>query len=92
MLNIESNGVPYHGWLVEVVSCQHQYSFRCYCSELGGFHDNGATYPSHQSALKAGYRFIDRETAISSLVAVLEELMRENKVSIEEYWNLANFC
>jgi hypothetical protein len=92
MLNLESNGIPYHGWLVEVVSFHHRYSFRCYCSELGGFHDDGSTYNDYCSALRAGRRFIDRETALSSLLNVLEELMRDRKISIEEYWNLANFC
>jgi len=91
MLNTESNGIPYHGWLVEVVAYRNRYSFRCYCSELEGFHEDGSTHRTYQSALKAGYQFIDRETALAALIHTLEELMRDGKISLEEYWNLANF-
>ncbi|NJL22207.1 MAG: hypothetical protein HC895_17525 [Leptolyngbyaceae cyanobacterium SM1_3_5] len=51
----------------------------------------GSTYLTYQSALKAGYQFIDRETALAALIHALEELMRDGKISLEEYWNLANF-
>jgi hypothetical protein len=93
MINIEFGGTPYHGWLIEVVSHgNNRFSFRCYCSELEGFHDDGSTHRSYRSALIAGCRFIDREVALSALLNALEELMRDEKISIEEYWNLANFC
>jgi hypothetical protein len=92
MLNTEFHGKPYHGWIVEVVSHNNRFSFRCYCPELEGFHDDGTTYPSYRSALVAGYQFIDRETALAALMGVLEELMRDDKISLEEYWNLVNFC
>jgi hypothetical protein len=91
MLNTESNGISYHGWLVQVVSHHNRYSFRCYCSELEGFHEDGSIYRSYKSALRAGCHFIDRETALAALTHALEELMRNEKISLEEYWNLANF-
>lgn len=92
MLNIEPSGTSYHGWLVEIVPHQNRFSFRCYCSELEGFHEDGSTYRSYRSALIAGYRFIDREVALVALMSALEDLMRDEKISLEEYWNLANFC
>jgi hypothetical protein len=92
MLNIESNGTPYHGWLIEVVAYRNRYAFRCYCPELEGFHEDGSTHTSQCSALAAGFQFIDREVALSALINVLEELMKDEKISLEEYWNLVNFC
>lgn len=91
MQNTQANGIFHHDWFVEVVVYGNSFGFRCYHPHLEEFSHDGLSYHSYQSAIQAGCQFIDREVALTCLLNLLEELVRDHKISPEEYWNLANF-
>lgn len=88
----KSNGFFHHDWFIEVVPSGSRFSFHCHHPKLEGYQQDGATYPTTEAAVKAGCYFIDRELALAALLDALEELISDQKISPEEYWNLSNFC
>lgn len=91
MLYVTSYGVSHHDWFVESVPHGRHFRFRCEHPYLEGLQQDGSIYPTCEAALIAGCQFVDREMAISALINALEELMSKEKISLDEYWNLANF-
>lgn len=91
MKYLKSNGISHYDWFIEVIPQRHRYSFRCYHPNLEGFQTDASTYRNPESALIAGCRFVNRELALMALQGVLEEMMQDEKITLHEYWNLANF-
>ena len=91
MPNAKINHAYHHGWKIQVIEHLSKFSFRCHHFDLEEWQYNGATYCSYNEALCAGRNFIDREIALLSLINLFEELMQEGKLTLDEYWNLANF-
>ncbi len=88
---LKQNGLSHRDWFVQVIPCGHGFGFCCLHPNLGR-QTNGEIYSTVEAAIIAGCNFIDREQAISLLVEVLEEWVSVEKISVEEYWKLANFC
>lgn len=91
MLKIRPQAVPYHGWQIEVVRHQDEFSFQCYPPNLPDFCNDGTFYSDCTDALEAARHFIDREIAIQSLLEVVGDWWQLGKVSEDEYWNLTSF-
>lgn len=91
MLYLKRNGLSHRDWFVQIVPCPDGFGFCCHHSMLG-IHTNGFVYPTSEAALIAGCNFIDREQALAALSQVLNEWISAEKISLEEYWELSNFC
>lgn len=91
MLNLKRNGLSYRDWFVQAVPRGPVFCFCCYHNSLGS-HTTGTAYPTQEAAILAGCQFIDRELAVVALGQIVDEWMRADKITLEEYWNLNNFC
>jgi hypothetical protein len=91
MLKTQSQAIPYHGWLIEVVPQGGEFVFQCYPPQLTEFCNDATAYASSKAALVAGCHFIDREIAVLTLIEQVAEWLESGQISEEEYWNLTSF-
>lgn len=91
MFHSKHSGISHRDWSVRIVPHGPAFAFYCHHSNLGS-HTNGSLYPTAEAAVIAGCNFIDREQALLALGQVLDEWMNSEKITLEEYWNLSNFC
>lgn len=87
---VKPNGISHRDWFIAAVPVHNQFGFQGYHQTLGS-HSDGHIYPTAAAAILAGCRFIDRELAIAALAPILIEWLRQDKITMDEYWNLSCF-
>jgi len=91
MLKIAPKAIAYYDWQIRVVMYDQHFVFQCYPPGCLAYSNDGHEYPNFRSALIAARQFIDRETAIKSILTVVEEWLEKGLISDMEYWALTAF-
>ncbi|MGF1524498.1 MAG: hypothetical protein ACFBSF_19420 [Leptolyngbyaceae cyanobacterium] len=83
--------VCYHGWEIEIRSCGAEFCFECYTPTCPEALDNAESYTTKAAALAAAQAFVDRESAILSLIKLANDWLGQGLISENEYWALTDF-
>lgn len=91
MLTVNVPKIQYHGWKIEIKAFDSEFCFECYAPGFSDAIDDAESYTTEAEALAAAKAFVDRESAILSLIKLANDWLANGIVSEEEYWSLTDF-
>ena len=91
MLTVNVPKIRYHGWEIEIKPCGAEFCFECYTLTCPEALDNAESYTTKAAALAAAQAFVDRESAILSLIKLANDWLTNELISEDEYWALTDF-
>ncbi|HEY9764494.1 MAG TPA: hypothetical protein V6D07_18345 [Trichocoleus sp.] len=91
MLTTTSPRISHHGWQIQIVPFEQDFCFECYAPDMSDFMNDAEVYSDWETAFVAARQFVDREIAIQSLIALVNDWLAAGLISEDEYWNLTSF-